>query len=251
MLPGFIPRLHVELAALLSNAPAARPGERAPADRYAPLRPLLPHLAILNHPSPPEALTTGAAGAGRAPAFAPGALAWVGGSLAGYVVPSARECRTDLRQGAEDRRRGGYAREVGRGGRRTARCRRRHGLCRRCACRRAQRAPRLDACAPPLWRAIGESSAGDAGCAGERGSGRLIALPACSKDSQTPAMARNFPCIHLHRLLPLVLFNSSGLAWLPEFLHPLSHEMSRTQLGRYSFSRVLIFSKTCTPMSLC
>jgi hypothetical protein len=192
MLPGFIPRLHVELAALLSNAPAARPGERAPADRYAPLRPLLPHLAILNHPSPPEALTTSAAGAGRAPAFAPGALAWVGGSLAGYVVLSAGECRANRGQGAEDRRRGGHAREVGRGGRRTARCGRRHGLCPRCARRRAQRAPRLDTCATPFWRAIGESSASDADRACERDSGRLIAPPACSKDSQPPVMARTF-----------------------------------------------------------
>ena len=94
MLPGFIPRLQAELvrainaSAPTSTRPPSRPGRPRPApyDRYAPLRPLLPYFAILNNPSPP-APTSGSAvtNAGRAPAFTPATMAWVGGSLAGFV----------------------------------------------------------------------------------------------------------------------------------------------------------------------
>lgn len=93
MLPGFIPRLHAELLRALAPPTAApRPTRsgRPPLpqyDRYASLRPLLPYLAILNNPSPPPPLSDRArANAGKAPAFTPATLAWVGGSLAGYVV---------------------------------------------------------------------------------------------------------------------------------------------------------------------
>ncbi|VDB99282.1 unnamed protein product [Peniophora sp. CBMAI 1063] len=86
MLPGFIRRLHSELlrAIASSGSSAARPPmrpdrPRPPAyDRYAALRPLVPHLAVLNNPSPPPPT-------GRAPAFAPATMAWVGGSLAGSL----------------------------------------------------------------------------------------------------------------------------------------------------------------------
>ena len=94
MLPGFIPRLQAELvrainaSAPTSTRPPSRPGRPRPApyDRYAPLRPLLPYFAILNNPSPPPP-TSGSAvtNAGRAPAFTPATMAWVGGSLAGFV----------------------------------------------------------------------------------------------------------------------------------------------------------------------
>ncbi|TFY71081.1 hypothetical protein EVG20_g1922 [Dentipellis fragilis] len=86
-----------------SSSPARRPiparsrGPRRVYDRYAPLRPLVPHLAVLNDPSPPPAAAgTGARNAGKAPAFTPATLAWVGGSLAGSLktggVEVAREC---------------------------------------------------------------------------------------------------------------------------------------------------------------
>ena len=91
MMPGFIPRLHVEL--LKAIAPPAtrarhfiRPDRQPPPsyDRYATLRPLTSHFTILNNPSPH---TSGRANtnAGKAPAFSPATMAWVGGSLAGYA----------------------------------------------------------------------------------------------------------------------------------------------------------------------
>ena len=88
-LPGFIPRLHAEI--LRSTAPPP-PRERAgsdkaplpPYDKYGSLRPLVPYFAILNNPSPPPPTSERAnANAGKAPAFSPATLAWVGGSLAG------------------------------------------------------------------------------------------------------------------------------------------------------------------------
>ncbi|GBE87900.1 hypothetical protein SCP_1201250 [Sparassis crispa] len=95
MLPGFIPRLHAELAHAImssSSAPSSRPPSRpgkqrpAPYDRYAALRPLLPYFAILNNPLPqPPASGSASANAGRAPAFTPATMAWVGGSLAGAL----------------------------------------------------------------------------------------------------------------------------------------------------------------------
>lgn len=122
MLPGFIPRLHSELARLLSpptpnlpfghptttlpssspphtptatrtriisSSPASTPSpSRRPSyDPYAPLRPLAPFIAIVNNPIVPSHLASKIAGAntGKAPAFAPAILPWVGGSLAGYV----------------------------------------------------------------------------------------------------------------------------------------------------------------------
>ncbi|GAA5892366.1 hypothetical protein JCM6882_003652 [Rhodosporidiobolus microsporus] len=68
--------------------------------RYAPLVPLAPHLAILNHPAPspsqtPPASTLARANEGSAPSFSPALQAWVGGSLAGALktggVEVARE----------------------------------------------------------------------------------------------------------------------------------------------------------------
>ena len=97
MLPGFIPRLHAELIKALASVlhfsrPPTRPG-RSPVpinDRYAPLQPLLPYFAILNNPSPGASQSSAASGAGKAPAFSPASLAWVGGSLAGCVHASQR-----------------------------------------------------------------------------------------------------------------------------------------------------------------
>jgi actin-related protein 10 len=91
MLPGFIPRLHAELLKAMEVPPPTRPPTRGrhavPSyDRYAALRPLMPHFSILNNPSPPAPEHSGVAQAGRTPAFSPASLAWVGGSLAGLVV---------------------------------------------------------------------------------------------------------------------------------------------------------------------
>ena len=88
MLPGFIPRLHAELlrATAPPNTSSAR--SRPTYDRYAALRPLIPHFAILNNPAPvrhPTSSTRANMNAGKAPAFTPATMAWVGGSLAGYV----------------------------------------------------------------------------------------------------------------------------------------------------------------------
>ncbi|KDR78976.1 hypothetical protein GALMADRAFT_63892 [Galerina marginata CBS 339.88] len=103
MLPGFIPRLQAEIVrALTAPNPPSKEQTRSdrttppPYDRYGPLRPLLPFLAILNNPSPPPAVSERAgANAGKAPAFSPATLAWVGGSLAGSLktggVEIARE----------------------------------------------------------------------------------------------------------------------------------------------------------------
>lgn len=99
MLPGFIPRLQQELARAVGPPPtpsrhSARPDRPdrpplPPYDPYASLRPLLPYFAILNNPSPPAATTARAvANAGKAPAFSPATMAWVGGSLAGSVFRS-------------------------------------------------------------------------------------------------------------------------------------------------------------------
>ncbi|KAF9223377.1 actin-like ATPase domain-containing protein [Gyrodon lividus] len=93
MLPGFIPRLHAELLRAI-EPPTTLPREPArsgkplpPAyDRYAALRPLVPHIAILNNPSPqPSSSIRANANAGKAPAFSPASMAWVGGSLAGAL----------------------------------------------------------------------------------------------------------------------------------------------------------------------
>jgi len=98
MLPGFIQRLQAEI--LRAIQPPVITGRRKPRrdvihgkpspsayDRYASLRPLAPYISILNNPSPPPS-TSGraAANAGKAPAFAPSLMAWIGGSLAGYVA---------------------------------------------------------------------------------------------------------------------------------------------------------------------
>ena len=54
---------------------------------YASLQPLRTYISILNNPSPPpSSSTTVKSTAGKAPAFSPAALPWVGGSLAGCVV---------------------------------------------------------------------------------------------------------------------------------------------------------------------
>ena len=113
MIPGFIPRFHAEIARVLSPPTSSQPQSSKqrkdklrppPYDRYAPLRQLLPHFAILNNPDPPkENKDTGStqkkSSAGKAPAFTPGCMAWVGGSLAGYVTslrPMRRACSFTL-----------------------------------------------------------------------------------------------------------------------------------------------------------
>lgn len=91
MLPGFIPRLHAELLRAIAPPPPLsrqpiRPDKPLPPqyDKYAVLRPLIPYFAILNNPSPtPTASERASANAGKAPAFSPATMAWVGGSLAG------------------------------------------------------------------------------------------------------------------------------------------------------------------------
>ncbi|KAJ7455301.1 actin-domain-containing protein [Mycena galericulata] len=96
MLPGFIPRLQHELLRAVAppQTPPRQPSRTDRPDRpplpqydpYASLRPLLPYFAILNNPSPPAATTARAvANAGKAPAFTPATMAWVGGSLAGSL----------------------------------------------------------------------------------------------------------------------------------------------------------------------
>ena len=88
MLPGFIPRLQDELVLLLTrslsqNQTTPRRDRRAPSyDPYTPLRQLAPFIQILNNPSPPSGPDGNPAG-GKAPAFTPATLPWVGGSLAG------------------------------------------------------------------------------------------------------------------------------------------------------------------------
>ncbi len=97
MLPGFIPRLHAELVRAISPSPGQgtatptgnKPRRPRPSahDRYAALRPLIPYFAILNNPAPPPPTTSRAsANAGKSPAFTPATMAWIGGSLAGYVL---------------------------------------------------------------------------------------------------------------------------------------------------------------------
>ncbi|KAI0034933.1 actin family [Vararia minispora EC-137] len=114
MLPGFIQRLHSELLrAIASSAssagrPPMRPDRpRPPAyDRYAVLRPLVPHLAVLNNPSPPPPTgTRGNAQTGKAPAFAPATMPWVGGSLAGSLKTGGVELsREKWDEAAEEER---------------------------------------------------------------------------------------------------------------------------------------------------
>jgi actin-related protein 10 len=88
-LPGFVPRLHAEiLRSTVPPPPRQQTGLEKVLlplyDKYGPLRPLVPYFAILNNPSPPPTTSERAgANAGKAPAFSPATLAWVGGSLAG------------------------------------------------------------------------------------------------------------------------------------------------------------------------
>jgi len=94
MMPGFVPRLHRELLRALERPhPRSRPGRSRPLppyDPYAPLRPLAPWIAILNSPGPAPA-TVKVPSTGKAPAFAPAALPWLGGSLAGAMKIGGEE----------------------------------------------------------------------------------------------------------------------------------------------------------------
>ncbi|GAA5996002.1 uncharacterized protein JCM10292_004882 [Rhodotorula paludigena] len=77
--------------------------------RYAPLVPLAPHLAILNHPSPssspsPSPLASSSsslarAREGSAPAFAPALMGWIGGSLAGALKIGGEEISREVWDG--------------------------------------------------------------------------------------------------------------------------------------------------------
>lgn len=99
MLPGFIPRLHNEILRAIAPPPAptrlpTRPGKPLPPqfDRFAALRPLTSYFAILNNPTPGVAQSERArANAGKAPAFTPATMAWVGGSLAGSLKTGGSE----------------------------------------------------------------------------------------------------------------------------------------------------------------
>ncbi|KAF8312521.1 actin-like ATPase domain-containing protein [Clavulina sp. PMI_390] len=67
-------------------------------DPYAPLRPLAPFVSILNDPNPPTTTSMSSAAmrnAGKAPGFAPAALAWVGGSLTGSLRSGGDEIVRD------------------------------------------------------------------------------------------------------------------------------------------------------------
>ena len=101
MIPGFIPRLQAEIARVLDipSSPQPQPSKNRkprlrlpPYHRYAPLRQLLPYFAILNNPDPLTeengSTQKKSNAAGKAPAFTPACMTWVGGSLAGYVSPS-------------------------------------------------------------------------------------------------------------------------------------------------------------------
>ncbi|KAF7327962.1 Fungal specific actin related protein [Mycena kentingensis (nom. inval.)] len=93
MLPGFIPRLQQELIRAL--APPTRERDRPVYDPYGSLRQLLPYFAILNNPNPRQTQGTSGsralANAGKAPAFTPATMAWVGGSLAGALKTGGAE----------------------------------------------------------------------------------------------------------------------------------------------------------------
>lgn len=82
------------------------PSSRPRYDPYTPLRSLVPDIAILNNPSPSPSsssshMDTGMhmedsssqarANAGKAPAFAPALMPWVGGSLAGALKLGSEE----------------------------------------------------------------------------------------------------------------------------------------------------------------
>lgn len=114
MLPGFIIRLYSELLraiqppAFIPRHPV-RPDKPPPPqyDRYAPLRPLTPYFAIVNHPSPGEPHSDRAKNnAGKAPAFTPATMAWVGASLAGSLktggVEVSREKWDEVGPAGED-----------------------------------------------------------------------------------------------------------------------------------------------------
>ncbi|KAG8930195.1 hypothetical protein FRC01_003164 [Tulasnella sp. 417] len=82
-------------AVRFQHRPMKVPSPRRAYDPYASLRSIAPHIAILNNPSitnmtgyaSPQAL----ANAGKAPAFAPALMPWVGGSLAGALKISSEE----------------------------------------------------------------------------------------------------------------------------------------------------------------
>ncbi|KAF7312503.1 Fungal specific actin related protein [Mycena indigotica] len=93
MLPGFIQRLQQELARALAPPTSHRERMLPQYDPYAPLRPLLPYFAIVNNPAPNQtnSATRAVANAGKAPAFTPATLAWIGGSLAGALKTGGAE----------------------------------------------------------------------------------------------------------------------------------------------------------------
>lgn len=103
MLPGFIPRLQDELLRMLPRLPSTSSGfekrsgpparpQRCAYRPYESLRPLHPYIAILNNPSPPPPADPNIpSNAGKAPAFTPALLPWIGGSLAGSLKISGME----------------------------------------------------------------------------------------------------------------------------------------------------------------
>lgn len=186
MLPGFIPRLHAELVNALaptpqfSRLPLRRGRPPVPmSDRYASLQPLLPYFAILNNPSPGAAQSNAQSYAGKAPAFAPAALAWVGGSLAGCGPSRIQTHALSLLHGTaqctKDRWRRDCPRALGRvrpGA--TGRPRRQSSLRTRWPPRRCKRDPRLDAYATPCRCTSGAApAADDTGVVAVDGSGSI------------------------------------------------------------------------------
>ena len=80
MLPGFITRLRVQLKQALS---IPTPSSRHDYNPYTSLCSLEPFIGVINDPNPLVVASSSNAKTGRAPAFSPAILGWIGGSLAG------------------------------------------------------------------------------------------------------------------------------------------------------------------------
>ena len=122
MLPGFIPRLHTEILRTLSTPPSTKQLNTSksskhilpPYDKYAPLRPLIPYIAILNNPKPPAvpASDRAKANAGKAPAFVSALMPWVGGSLAGVLKTGGAELAREKWDEMDEQDRVGLSNEM-------------------------------------------------------------------------------------------------------------------------------------------
>jgi actin-related protein 10 len=128
MLPGLIARLHQEIQDKLRlseppsppHSPPTSPTRSSKSTRKAELRrslsalrasprfsslvPLATHIAILNDPTRRETNDSRRHPlAGRAPAFNPSLLPWIGGSLAGALKTGGQEIKRDVWEAAVDK----------------------------------------------------------------------------------------------------------------------------------------------------